>query len=432
MPSIEKKQKSLNDTIYNRIKDDILTGVLKAGDSLTPIRELAKQMSVSKNTVNSAYVRLVKDGYVYSVKGSGYYVENRETAENADISLDISKSSDMLKYFDWEKWKGCILDAVDGVKNGEDINSKLIIQNEISKYIKNKRGLDIKAENIVLCSDIYNCIECLRELFKNISNDIAFLEPCNPTLRAMFQEDFFSIKGFDRRVGTKDDYEKGRFRILFGYVEQYIKEFEREYPDNMWIQKWISETGSFILMFDEGISGDVNISDYTQLSCENIIFAGSFERSLPSDMPFCYIALPQRLITKFKNMISYSKNIYPISYQRALASFMTDGFKQSVEKTIENKKRFKEAFAKKLSSIFKDNAKIVESYDYMTDGIVVEFKDITNQSYVLSSLKNDGIKIGGGKSYWYFYKNAGEKFLIFGYDNYDIDFVLNKIKCYIK
>lgn len=48
--------------IFESIRDLTNKGVLSAGDSLPPVRELAEQLGVNRNTVSSAYQRLTKAG----------------------------------------------------------------------------------------------------------------------------------------------------------------------------------------------------------------------------------------------------------------------------------------------------------------------------------------------------------------------------------
>ena len=48
--------------IFESVRDLTKKGMLKAGDSLPPVRELAEQLGVNRNTVSSAYQRLTKAG----------------------------------------------------------------------------------------------------------------------------------------------------------------------------------------------------------------------------------------------------------------------------------------------------------------------------------------------------------------------------------
>ena len=56
------------------IKLEILSGRLKTGDQLPPIRELAKILKLNPNTVAKAYYNLEGEGFIESKRGSGSWV----------------------------------------------------------------------------------------------------------------------------------------------------------------------------------------------------------------------------------------------------------------------------------------------------------------------------------------------------------------------
>lgn len=63
--------------VIQAIKIEILSGRLKDGDRLPPIRELAKILKLNPNTVAKAYYTLEEDGFVESRPGSGNWVKMR-------------------------------------------------------------------------------------------------------------------------------------------------------------------------------------------------------------------------------------------------------------------------------------------------------------------------------------------------------------------
>jgi GntR family transcriptional regulator len=58
---------------------DLMSGRLKEGDRLPPIRELAKILKLNPNTVAKVYYNLADEGYVASKIGSGYTVKCHKT-----------------------------------------------------------------------------------------------------------------------------------------------------------------------------------------------------------------------------------------------------------------------------------------------------------------------------------------------------------------
>lgn len=64
--------------VIHMIKLEILSGRLKNGAQLPPIRELAKILKLNPNTVAKAYYTLEQEGFVTSKKGSGNWVNIRQ------------------------------------------------------------------------------------------------------------------------------------------------------------------------------------------------------------------------------------------------------------------------------------------------------------------------------------------------------------------
>ncbi len=84
----ERKGESLYEFLYNRIKEDILSGRLAAGERLPSKRVLAENLNISTVTVETAYSQLVAEGYIYSKARSGFFVS--EIGE--EISFDGKKA----------------------------------------------------------------------------------------------------------------------------------------------------------------------------------------------------------------------------------------------------------------------------------------------------------------------------------------------------
>lgn len=90
--------------IYTQLRDQILSGSLKAGEALPSMRLLAKELNVSLITSKRAYEELEKDGYIYSVVGRGSFVsdqndeiikESKMKGVEEQLSLAIQNSKEL-------------------------------------------------------------------------------------------------------------------------------------------------------------------------------------------------------------------------------------------------------------------------------------------------------------------------------------------------
>ena len=64
--------------VIHLVKMEILSGRLKNGDRLPPIRELAKILKLNPNTVAKAYYTLEAEGIIESKRGSGNWVHTKK------------------------------------------------------------------------------------------------------------------------------------------------------------------------------------------------------------------------------------------------------------------------------------------------------------------------------------------------------------------
>lgn len=72
-------EKPIYSQIYSQIRDKILSGELKEGESLPSIRYLALELKVSVITTKRAYDELEATGLVDSVVGKGSFVRKQST-----------------------------------------------------------------------------------------------------------------------------------------------------------------------------------------------------------------------------------------------------------------------------------------------------------------------------------------------------------------
>lgn len=60
--------------IVDQVKAASAAGSLRAGDALPPIRTLAEQLRVNRNTVAKAYTELERQGIIENTQGKGCFV----------------------------------------------------------------------------------------------------------------------------------------------------------------------------------------------------------------------------------------------------------------------------------------------------------------------------------------------------------------------
>ena len=91
--------------IYEQVKDDlrrlVVSGILKPGDRLPSVRELAGQLAINPNTIQRAYRELEAEGYIISVPGRGSFAAAREDAPDPQRAELIEKLRETAKELQW-------------------------------------------------------------------------------------------------------------------------------------------------------------------------------------------------------------------------------------------------------------------------------------------------------------------------------------------
>lgn len=70
--------------IKDKIKDLIIRGVLKEGEKIPSVREMATSLAINPNTIQKAYKDLENEGYIYSLRAKGSFVAPQSEAARED------------------------------------------------------------------------------------------------------------------------------------------------------------------------------------------------------------------------------------------------------------------------------------------------------------------------------------------------------------
>ncbi|MBM3396865.1 MAG: winged helix-turn-helix transcriptional regulator, partial [Betaproteobacteria bacterium] len=64
----------LHRRLYGELRQAIVSGRVTPGSRLPSSREFARNLGLSRNTVNTALAQLIAEGHVRSISGSGIFV----------------------------------------------------------------------------------------------------------------------------------------------------------------------------------------------------------------------------------------------------------------------------------------------------------------------------------------------------------------------
>ncbi len=185
--------------LYNQIRERVLSGKLPANSKIQSVRDLAKELSTSRNTVESAYQELYAEGYIYSKPRSGYFVSSldQEAAllSPSKKSFEYACPPDIPPRYDYDfhparvdpqsfpsrLWSRLLVDSLN--ENSRHLTQYCDSQGEwdlrcnLVKYLERSRGVFCKPEQIVICCGLQYSLDIVAHLLKDRRKEVAVENP---------------------------------------------------------------------------------------------------------------------------------------------------------------------------------------------------------------------------------------------------------------
>ena len=166
---------SLYESLYRRIREDILAGRLAAGEKLPSKRLLAKHLSVSVITVENAYAQLAAEGYIYSLPKRGFFVEKLvpedfpqphpaprsapaastpKPAERNGWFADLVTNHIPAENFPFSTWAKLMRNVLsleeDELMRSPSAQGRRELQEAIAEHLYHFRGMSVEPDQIVI------------------------------------------------------------------------------------------------------------------------------------------------------------------------------------------------------------------------------------------------------------------------------------------
>lgn len=120
--------------VANLIRSDLLNGTWPTGSRLSTEDELTKRYGVSRPTIRNAKAVLADEGFIHSIKGSGCYVNSRETWKTQPPTVE--NLNDIFHFGSKMSFK---IHEFGMVSNTEEIKSRL--KNPQDRFVFQIRGV---------------------------------------------------------------------------------------------------------------------------------------------------------------------------------------------------------------------------------------------------------------------------------------------------
>ena len=312
--------------IYQQLKDQIISSQLRPGERLKATRVLSEEYHLSRNTVLNAYQQLESEGFVRSVIGSGFYVEDlpeyhgdraleipfdshEETVKNS--ACDFRYGNIEPNIYQTRSFRKALKDAMEELSVREslqDDDHRGIhgLREAICEHLREVRGVNACADQIIITSGHHYSISLLQKLIPKENDTLLIEDPGHRDSRTVFREAGYRIVP----IPLDDN------GIIADKVLQYRKAIAYVTPSHQFplgmilpiarrlqLLKWARLTDSYII--EDDYDSELRYREqpvdalFSLDESQRVIYLGSFSKSLSPDLRVSYIVLPRSISLSF-------------------------------------------------------------------------------------------------------------------------------------
>lgn len=357
--------------LYEAAKAAIHQHLLGAGNKLPSSRDLARDLSVARNTVIAAFEQLAAEGYVTSTLGSGTYVADIQTltpvgakttvraATSATINAPpLSKRGMQITEFAagprfeiqpfvpgdadfssfpfklWQRLQNRVWrEARSELLDYGDSGGHLPLRQAIAEYLRISRSVKVSVEQIMITSGTQQSLDLCAQLLADVGDTAWVEDPCYWGARRVFEAcdlvlhpitvdaDGMALEAADLATNPRLIYVTPSHQYPTGAVMSLAR--RRELLDvavrkNAWIMEddYDSEfryTGRPLAALQGLDTGD------------RVVYMGTFSKVLYPGIKVGYMVVPPALSESFKIALYDLQRPGQLMVQAALADFISLG-----------------------------------------------------------------------------------------------------------
>ena len=439
---------SLYEYLCKCIKKDIIEGNLKPGEKLPSKRIFASNLGVSVITVENAYAQLVAEGYIYSMPKKGFYIADvgtlhvkkresvseavmprpeKEIAWFADFSSNQT-SSDLFPFTIWSRGVREILSdsRVELMKNSP-CGGIADLRENIARYLWDFRGMSVSPDQIIVGAGTEYLYGLLIQLLGN--EKVYGVE--NPGYRKL--EKIYGSYGVPCAWISMD--ESG---ILVQELEEKKVDVVHITPSHQYptgivmpvsrrseLLRWAAEKEDRYIIEDDydselRLSGQPIPTLQGLDLADNIIYMNTFTKTLCSTVRISYMILPEKLVPRFYQQLSFYSCTVSNFEQYTLSRFIEEGkFETHVNRLRNHYRKKRDLLLEALKrSRLKD--RVTVSGEEAGLHFLMHIRTEVPEEQVIEKARERGIRLVPLSSYYY--GNAKEQNVyVMNYSSIDME-----------
>ncbi len=438
---------SLYETLYLCIKNDILTGNLKAGERLPSKRPFAKNLGISVITVENAYAQLIAEGFIYSLPKKGFYVSDfnqltaaagKPTTEQVTLTggetsylADFTSNQTDTELFPFTTWTKTMREVLN--ENQKQLMTNppaggiMELRQNIAAYLHDFRGMQVNAQQIIVGVGTEYLFGLLIQLLS--PETVYGLENPGYPKTAQICRSMnvpYQYVDIDRYGISAEALEQKQIDVIHTSPSHHfptgiVMPISRRYELLGWAAK---ADGRYIIEDDYDSELRLTGKPIPTLQSidvlDKVIYMNTFSKTLSSTVRISYMVLPPALAEKFYKQLSFYTCTVSNFEQYALSKFIQNG---SFEKHLN---RLRNEYQKKRDSIIDSftRSKLKDSIQIMEEEAGVHFlmkiSSPSGESAILHQALAKGIKLVSLSDYYHGNRPEYQNIFVMNYSSIDI------------
>jgi GntR family transcriptional regulator/MocR family aminotransferase len=355
-------RKDLKGEVYRQLRAAIRTGQLRPGEHLTPSRELARALAISRSTVVAAYDRLAAEGFVTSRPGAETAVSEglahvkRGARTRSDSvlrprsvwnAIELPTAFDRPARFDFrtglpdaslfphQAWRRLVARALRVAEKAERTYQhpagQLSLRAAIAHHIGIARGIEASADDIVVTSGTQQALDVLARVLLSSGDRIAVEDPGYLPARHLFHALGIRVIGVPvDQHGLVVDALPGQVRAVYVTPShQYPLGVTMSLARRRALLAWAERNDAAVIEDDydsEFRFGDRPLDPLQTLDTRGrVIYVGSFSKTLLPTVRLGFVVAPRSLRLAIQKAAFVSHWHAPTLTQSALAHLIDSG-----------------------------------------------------------------------------------------------------------
>ncbi|MGN1014709.1 MAG: PLP-dependent aminotransferase family protein [Butyricicoccus sp.] len=338
----------LYQNLYLQVRGQIESGHLEAGTRLPSIRQMTRDSSVSRTTVETAYEQLCADGLVTCVPQSGYYVNARpeqrmqelepepeQELERVPVRYDFSGHTLDEGSFDFDIWRRlsrAVMAEKELFLRYGDNQGEYALRFQIAKYLSAGRGVYTRPENIVISAGIQSLLSILCEMFDKTKTRIAFEDPGFRKGYRIFADHSYEtvfVRGSSTGIDLDELSRSGANMVYLSPSHSFPYGATMPHQKRTALMEWARQQQAIV--FEDDYDGELRytgkpLATLSSLDTDGrVIYLGTFSKLLPPSIRISYAVLPDRLLPLYRRIREQYNQTSSTMEQLTMARFMEEG-----------------------------------------------------------------------------------------------------------